>query len=64
MPDLAEQYLITGEAEDEADAVALQPTHGLMPGIVAVAPDQDVDGGPMAPDGAHQGYGGNWVTTV
>ena len=51
MPDLAEQHLVAAEAEDVADPVALQPAHGLGPGIVAVAADQDVDGGPTAANG-------------
>ena len=51
--DLAEQDLVSSEAEDVADAVALQPGHGFVPSIVAVAADQDVDGWPMAADGAH-----------
>jgi hypothetical protein len=32
-----------GEVEDVADPVALAPGHGLVPGVVAVAADQDLD---------------------
>jgi hypothetical protein len=53
MPDLAEQHLVPAEAKDVADAVALQPSHGLGPTIVAVAAHQDVDRRPTAADRAH-----------
>jgi hypothetical protein len=38
-----QQELVAGEAEDVADAVALAPAHGFMPGVVAVAADEDLD---------------------
>jgi hypothetical protein len=53
VPDLAEQHLVAAAAADVADAVPLQPAHGVGPTIVAVAADHAVDGRPVAADRAH-----------
>lgn len=51
--DAGAQHRVGGQAEDVGDAVALQPVHGLMAGVVAVAAYHDVDARPAGPDGAH-----------
>ena len=48
--DLGERDRVGGEAEDVADPVALAASHGVGPGVVAVAAHQDLD---PRPAGAH-----------
>jgi hypothetical protein len=48
-----QQDRVAGEPEDVADAVALAPGHGFVPGVVAVAAHQDLDPGPAGANRFH-----------
>src|SRR5262249_53482896 len=51
-PDLPKQHRIAGQAEDEADVVALAPRHRLRPAVMAVAAHDNLHPPPAGADAA------------